>query len=102
GAGGGRPAVRSLDAGPPPRRGREVMAEALRVALSGADGRMGRVVGPALSAAAGIALVARIEAKDDLVALAKAARADIVVDFTTPSSAASNARKILDAGCHGV
>ena len=78
------------------------MPEVLRVALSGANGRMGRVVAPGLEAAAGIALVARIEVGDDLVAAARAAKAHVVVDFTTPAAAASNARKILEAGCQGV
>jgi 4-hydroxy-tetrahydrodipicolinate reductase len=79
-----------------------VSVEKIRVALSGAAGRMGRVVGPALEAAPDVALVARIEADDDLLASARASGAEVVVDFTTPTAAASNARKILEAGCHGV
>jgi 4-hydroxy-tetrahydrodipicolinate reductase len=63
---------------------------------------MGRVLAPALEAASGIALVARIEAGDDLVALVRSSRAEVVVDFTTPGSAVSNARKILEAGAQGV
>ena len=78
------------------------MPVSIRVALSGANGRMGRVVGPGLESAAGIALVARIEIGDDLVAACKAAKAEVVVDFTTPAAAVGNARKILDAGCQGV
>jgi 4-hydroxy-tetrahydrodipicolinate reductase len=74
----------------------------IRVALSGAAGKMGRVVGPALERAAGIALVARVEVEDDLVAACRAARAAVVVDFTTPAAAAPNARKILASGAHGV
>ena len=76
--------------------------ERIRVALTGAEGRMGRVVGPALEAAPDVALVARIEAGDDLVLQARAGKAEVVVDFTTPAAAASNARKALEAGCHGV
>jgi 4-hydroxy-tetrahydrodipicolinate reductase len=74
----------------------------IRVALSGANGRMGRVLGPALEAADGVALVARIDVDDDLRAAVLDARAEVVVDFTTPQSAASNARAILEAGADGV
>lgn len=74
----------------------------IRVALSGAAGRMGRVVLPGLEGTPGIEVVARIEKDDDLVAAARAARAEVVVDFTTPGAAAGNARKILEAGCCGV
>src|SRR5205085_4567691 len=59
-------------------------------------------VGPALEAAPDTTLVARIEAGDDLVAAVKASGAEVVVDFTTPAAAAGNARRILEAGCHGV
>jgi 4-hydroxy-tetrahydrodipicolinate reductase len=79
-----------------------VSVREIRVALSGADGRMGRVVGPALEQAPGIALVARIEAGDDLARTAREAKADVVVDFTTPSAAVGNARAILEAPAHGV
>ena len=74
----------------------------IRVALSGAAGRMGRILAPGLEGTPGIELVARIEQHDDLVAVARAARAEVVVDFTTPAAAAANARKILEAGCCGV
>lgn len=74
----------------------------IRVALSGAAGRMGRVVLPGLEGTPGIEVVARIEKDDDLVAAARAARAEVVVDFTTPGAASGNARKILEAGCCGV
>jgi 4-hydroxy-tetrahydrodipicolinate reductase len=82
-------------------RGKPTMPT-IRVALSGAAGRMGRIVGPALEAAAGIELVARVEKDDDLGALAREAGAHVVVDFTTPAAAAGNARAALAAGCHAV
>lgn len=74
----------------------------IRTALAGWKGRMGQVIGPGLERADGVALVARVEAGDDLVAACRAARVEVVVDFTTPASAAANARRILEAGCHGV
>lgn len=74
----------------------------IRVALAGWRGRMGQVVGPGLERAEGLELVARVEAGDDLVAACRAARAEVVVDFTTPAAAVGNARAILEAGCHGV
>jgi 4-hydroxy-tetrahydrodipicolinate reductase len=74
----------------------------IAVALAGAAGKMGAVLGPALERAEGISLVARIEVGDDLVALCRAAKAQVVVDFTTPAAAVPNARAILEAGCHGV
>ena len=74
----------------------------IRTALAGWKGRMGQVIGPGLERAEGVTLVARVEAGDDLVAACRAARAEVVVDFTTPAVAAANARRILEAGCHGV
>jgi 4-hydroxy-tetrahydrodipicolinate reductase len=76
--------------------------ERLRVALAGWRGRMGQVIGPGLEREQDLELVARVEVGDDLVATCRAARAEVVVDFTTPAVAASNARKILEAGCDGV
>jgi 4-hydroxy-tetrahydrodipicolinate reductase len=75
---------------------------AVRVALSGSGGKMGSVIGPALEREEGIELVARIEVGDDLPAACRRARAQVVVDFTSPAAAAPNARNILEAGCHGV
>jgi 4-hydroxy-tetrahydrodipicolinate reductase len=74
----------------------------IRVALAGWKGRMGQVIGPGLEREPGLVLVARIEAGDDLVAACRAAKAEVVVDFTTPSAAVGNARALLEAGCHGV
>ena len=65
------------DRGPPvrpgPRRARTTgrrrsHVSDLRVALVGAKGRMGQVIGPGLEKAEGVALVARIDLGDDLVA----------------------------------
>lgn len=74
----------------------------IRTAFAGWKGRMGAVILPGLEREADLEVVARIEQGDDLVATCRAARAEVVVDFTTPAVAAANARKILEAGCHGV
>ena len=74
----------------------------IRTAFAGAGGRMGTALLPGLARAADVEIVARIELGDDVGAVARAARADVVVDFTTPAAAAGNARHILEAGCHGV
>ncbi len=74
----------------------------IRIAFSGARGRMGRALLPGLHAAPDVTVVAEIELDDDLTGMARAERAEIVVDFTTPDAALVNARAILAAGAHGV
>ena len=74
----------------------------IRTAFAGFKGRMGAVILPGLEREPDVEVVARIEQGDDLVAACRAARAEVVVDFTVPAAASSNARKILEAGCHGV
>ena len=74
----------------------------IRTAVAGWKGRMGAVILPGLAREADVEIVAKIEQGDDLVALCREARAEVVVDFTTPAVAAANARKIVEAGCHGV
>ncbi len=74
----------------------------IRVVFSGAHGRMGRALCPGLDAAEGIALVARVDVDDDLVGAVRDNDATVVVDFTTPAAAVANARKIIEAGAHGV
>ena len=75
---------------------------ALRVALAGANGRMGRVVAPAIEAAKDMVLVAKIEIADDYAAAVRSSKAQVVVDFTTPTAALANARTILECGADGV
>ena len=74
----------------------------IRTVFAGAKGRMGTALLPGLERTEDVEVVARVDLSDDLVALSRAARADVVIDFTVPSSAVSNARKILEARCHGV
>jgi 4-hydroxy-tetrahydrodipicolinate reductase len=73
-----------------------------RVLFSGAAGRMGRVLVPALAAAEGVELVAEAEIEDDLGALIRERQAECVVDFTTPEAAMPNALTIVRSGAQGI
>lgn len=74
----------------------------IRVAVSGAAGKMGRAVVEAVSAAEDLELTG--EADPQLgVALADVLDgADVVVDFTRPDTALANAREVLESGRHCV
>lgn len=85
-------------------------AEAIRVALCGAAGRMGRVVAEALAAEPGMLLTAAIErpghpALGTVIAGVTLGDAltltpgvcDVVVDFTTPEATVARARQAADA-----
>lgn len=74
----------------------------LRVVFSGARGKMGRALLPGLRETDGLEVVGEVEKGDDLEAVARAAKADVVVDFTEPSAAVANARAIVAAGAQGV
>lgn len=74
--------------------------EALRVAVLGAAGRMGRTVCDAVMAAEGLDLVARLDVGDEVSSLA--GRADVAVDFTVPSATEANVHALLDASVHAV
>lgn len=62
---------------------------------------MGATVCQAVHAAPDLELVARVDAGDDLDAVA-AARADVAVDFTVPSVTEANVHALLDLGVHAV
>ncbi|PJI94396.1 4-hydroxy-tetrahydrodipicolinate reductase [Luteimicrobium subarcticum] len=74
----------------------------IRVAVLGADGRMGRTTCAAVEAADGLELVARVEQGDDVTAVLAAAGAQVAVDFTHPSATETNVHAALDAGAHVV
>jgi 4-hydroxy-tetrahydrodipicolinate reductase len=74
---------------------------ALRVAVVGADGRMGQEACRAIDEADDLELVARIDRADALEA-AKAAGATIVVDFTNPDSVMGNVQAAIALGLHSV
>ncbi len=71
----------------------------MRVAVFGANGRMGAEVCRAVEAAADLELVARVDADDDR---APAESADVVVDFTVPDVVMDNLAWCIDHGVHAV
>ena len=75
----------------------------IRVAVSGAAGRMGETACTAVEAADDMELVARADpALGTSVADALAAGPDVMVDFTLPSTAVANARAAVAARVHVV
>jgi 4-hydroxy-tetrahydrodipicolinate reductase len=76
---------------------------ALKVAVAGAAGRMGETVCRAVEGADDMVLVARADpALDQSLVDALAAGPDVLVDFTLPSTALTNAREAVAAGVHVV
>ncbi|MFV0254456.1 MAG: 4-hydroxy-tetrahydrodipicolinate reductase [Beutenbergiaceae bacterium] len=73
---------------------------AIRVAVIGAAGRMGRTVCDAVVAAGDMELVAQLDIGDDIAALS--GQADVAVDFTVPTAAEANVNALIDAGVHAV
>jgi 4-hydroxy-tetrahydrodipicolinate reductase len=72
--------------------------EKTRVLVAGAAGRMGREVVRAVSAEPDMEVVAPLERGDDLADALRAARPDVMVDFTVPESVMGNVRAALRAG----
>jgi 4-hydroxy-tetrahydrodipicolinate reductase len=75
---------------------------AIKVAVSGAAGRMGEAVCDAVDEAEDMELVARADPTLDSPLADALEPADVVVDFTTPEAAPENARTALEAGVHAV
>jgi 4-hydroxy-tetrahydrodipicolinate reductase len=75
----------------------------IRVAVAGAAGRMGETVCRAVDGAKDMELVARADPTLGItVADALGAGPDVLVDFTTPSTAVDNAREAVASGVHVV
>jgi 4-hydroxy-tetrahydrodipicolinate reductase len=75
----------------------------IRVAVAGAAGRMGESVCRAVSGAPDMELVGRADpALGTSVADVLSAAPDVLVDFTLPSTAVTNARQAVAAGVHVV
>jgi 4-hydroxy-tetrahydrodipicolinate reductase len=74
----------------------------IRVVVSGAAGRMGEAVCEAVEGAADLELAGRADPALDTELATLVGDADVVVDFTTPTTALDNIRTCLDAGVHAV
>jgi 4-hydroxy-tetrahydrodipicolinate reductase len=74
----------------------------INVAVSGAAGRMGETVCRAVNEASDLSLTGRADPLLETVLPDVLGDADVVVDFSTPDSAAENARICLEAGVHCV
>jgi 4-hydroxy-tetrahydrodipicolinate reductase len=74
----------------------------INVAVSGAAGRMGQTVCDAVEGADDMALVGRADPLLDTDLIDVLGDADVVVDFSTPDTALTNARHCIEAGVHCV
>jgi 4-hydroxy-tetrahydrodipicolinate reductase len=74
----------------------------IRVAVSGAAGRMGQAVCETVERAGDTELVAKADPTLGVALADVLGDADVVVDFTTPGTALANAKACLEAGVHVV
>jgi 4-hydroxy-tetrahydrodipicolinate reductase len=74
----------------------------IRVAVAGAAGRMGQTVCLAIEGAADMDLTGRADPMLDTPLAQVLPNADVLVDFTIPASAVTNAREAVNAGVHVV
>lgn len=74
----------------------------IRVAVSGAAGRMGQAVCETVEGAGDTELVAKADPTLGVALADVLGEADVVVDFTTPDTALANAKACLEAGVHVV
>ena len=74
----------------------------IRVAVSGAAGRMGQAVCEAVEGANDAELTGRADPALGAELVDVLDNADVVVDFTTPDTALANATACLEAGVHAV
>jgi 4-hydroxy-tetrahydrodipicolinate reductase len=74
----------------------------LRVAVAGADGRMGRAVCAAVDGADDLVLTGRADPGLDTALEDVLGDADVLVDFTRPDTALDNALQAVAAGVHVV
>jgi 4-hydroxy-tetrahydrodipicolinate reductase len=79
-----------------------VSAGRLRVAVSGADGRMGRTVSAAVQGTDDLVLTGRADPSLGTALEDVLGDADVLVDFTRPDAALDNALQAVAAGVHVV
>lgn len=70
----------------------------IRVAVTGARGRMGSEVVRAVSGADDMEVAAQIEVEDELAARLTESKAQVMVDFTVPEAALGNIKTALSVG----
>jgi 4-hydroxy-tetrahydrodipicolinate reductase len=78
------------------------MADAIRVLVSGAAGRMGEVVCTAVDGADDMELAGRADPALDTSVADLIGGADVMVDFTTPEASPGNVMAAVEAGVHAV
>ncbi|MBK5230156.1 MAG: 4-hydroxy-tetrahydrodipicolinate reductase [Thermoleophilia bacterium] len=76
--------------------------EKIRVAVSGAAGKMGATVCSAVEGAADMVLSGKADPALGTTLADVLADSDVVVDFTRPDTALANARQVIEAGVHCV
>ncbi len=74
----------------------------IKIVVNGAKGRMGSETVKAVLKEADLDLVGQTDLGEDLAAVIQATKADVVVDFTHPSSAMKNVKTILQNKAHAV
>ncbi|MDR0482941.1 MAG: 4-hydroxy-tetrahydrodipicolinate reductase [Cellulomonadaceae bacterium] len=75
---------------------------AIRVAVLGAEGKMGQYTCEAVNAASDMELFGSVSEKDSLVDVLRANDPDVAVDFTTPGSTEANVHTLIDEGVNAV
>jgi 4-hydroxy-tetrahydrodipicolinate reductase len=78
------------------------MADAIRVLVSGAAGRMGEAVCAAVEDAEDMSLAGRADPSLGTAVSESLGEADVMVDFTTPDAAPDNVMAAIEAGVHTV
>jgi 4-hydroxy-tetrahydrodipicolinate reductase len=78
------------------------VAEPIKVLVSGAAGRMGETVCAAVEGAEDMELVGRADPELGASVAESVGDADVMVDFTTPDTAAANAMTAIESGVHAV
>jgi 4-hydroxy-tetrahydrodipicolinate reductase len=78
------------------------MADAIKVVVSGAAGRMGETACEAVEGAGDMELVGRADPELDTKVTDVLEGADVLVDFTTPDAAPANVFDAIEAGVHAV
>lgn len=74
----------------------------ITVLVNGGFGRMGQITAKAIKENPALELVGQIGREYDLAQSIKDSRAQVVVDFTTPTAVYDNASIIIDTGAHPV